>query len=69
MNIITEIKNINKDGFIIELSFLLFESKNKIAISLFISQPISVLGLKEIILKDFGYAIEEMIIFNHNQGI
>lgn len=69
MNKITELKNINKEKLIIELSFLLFESKTKITISLFISKPVSILELKEFILKNFEYAIEDMIIFKHNQGI
>jgi hypothetical protein len=69
MNQIKELKNINKEEFIIEISLIKLESLKKFTISIFISEPVTVLELKELISKDFDYKIEDMIIFYRYQGI
>jgi hypothetical protein len=69
MNQIKELKNISKEEFIIEISLIILESLKKFTISIFISEPVTVLELKELISKDFDYKIEDMIIFYRNQGI
>ena len=69
MNQIKELKNINKEEFIIEISLIKLESLKKFTISILISEPVTVLELKELISKDFDYKIEDMIIFYRNQGI
>lgn len=69
MNQIKELKNISKEEFIIEISLILHESLKKFTISIFISEPVTVLELKELISKDFDYQIEDMIIFYQHQGI
>ena len=69
MNQIKELKDISKEEFIIEISLIILESLKKFTISIFISEPVTVLELKELISKDFDYKIEDMIIFYRNQGI
>ena len=69
MNQIKELKNISKEEFIIEISHILLGSLKKFTISIFISEPVTVLELKEFISKDFDYQIEDMIIFYEQQGI
>ena len=69
MNQIKELKNISKEEFIIEISLIILESLKKFTISIFISEPVTVLELKELISKDFDYKIEDMIIFYRYQGI
>jgi hypothetical protein len=69
MNQIKELKNISQEEFIIEISHIILESLKKFTISIFISEPVTVLELKELISKDFDYKIEDMIIFYRNQGI
>ena len=69
MNQIKELKNISKEEFIIEISLIILESLKKFTISIFISEPVTVLELKELISKDFDYKIEDMIIFYRHQGI
>jgi hypothetical protein len=69
MNQIKELKNISKEEFIIEISLIKLESLKKFTISIFISEPVTVLELKELISKDFDYKIEDMIIFYRYQGI
>ena len=69
MNQIKELKNINKEEFIIEISLIKLESLKKFTISILISEPVTVLELKELISKDFDYKIEDMIIFYRYQGI
>jgi hypothetical protein len=69
MNEIKELKNINNKEFIIEISLILIESQKTITISLFISAPITALQLKEFISKDFGFDIQNMIIFYPLKGI
>jgi len=68
-NQIKKLKNIKKEEFIIEISLILLESLKKFTISIFISEPVTVLELKEFISKDFDYQIEDMIIFCRHQGI
>ena len=69
MNQIKELKDISKEEFIIEISLIILESLKKFTISIFISEPVTVLELKELISKDFDYKIEDMIIFYRYQGI
>ena len=69
MNQIKELKNISKEDFIIEISHIILESLKKFTISIFISEPVTVLELKEFLSKDFDYKIEDMIIFYQHQGI
>ena len=69
MNQIKELKNISQEEFIIEISHIILESLKKFTISIFISEPVTVLELKELISKDFDYKIEDMIIFYRHQGI
>jgi hypothetical protein len=69
MNQIKELKDISKEEFIIEISLIILESLKKFTISIFISEPVTVLELKELISKDFDYKIEDMIIFYRHQGI
>ena len=69
MNQIKELKDISKEEFIIEISLIKLESLKKFTISILISEPVTVLELKELISKDFDYKIEDMIIFYRNQGI
>ena len=69
MNQIKELKNLSKEEFIIEISHIILESLKKFTISIFISEPVTVLELKEFISKDFNYPKENMIIFYHHQGI
>ena len=69
MNEIKELKIINNKEFIIEISLILIESQKTITISLFISAPITALQLKEFISKDFGFDIQNMIIFYPLKGI
>ena len=69
MNQIKELKNISQEEFIIEISHIILESLKKFTISIFISEPVTVLELKELISKDFDYKIEDMIIFYRYQGI
>ena len=69
MNQIKELKNISKEEFKIEISLIILESLKKFTISIFISEPVTVLELKELISKDFDYKIEDMIIFYRYQGI
>ena len=68
-NQIKELKNISQEEFIIEISHIILESLKKFTISIFISEPVTVLELKELISKDFDYKIEDMIIFYRHQGI
>jgi len=69
MNQIKKLKSISKEEFIIEISHILLGSLKKFTISIFISEPVTVLELKEFISKDFDYQIEDMIIFYEQQGI
>ena len=69
MNQIKELKNISKEEFIIEISHIILESLKKFTISIFISEPVTVLELKEFLSKDFDYKIEDMIIFYQHEGI
>lgn len=69
MNEIKELKNQNHKQFTIEITLILIESQKKITISLFISAPITVLKLKEFLSKDFGFDINNMIIFYPIKGI
>lgn len=69
MNQIKELKiRYNKD-FKIEFTLLLLESQKKITISLIISEPVTVLELKEFISKDFDFPVKDLIIFYPLKGI
>ncbi len=69
MNQIKELKNKNNNRFIIEITLILLESQKKIIISLFITEPVTVLELKQYLSKDLDFPIQNMIFFYPIRGI
>ena len=69
MNQIKELKNKNNNRFIIEITLILLESQKKIIISLFITEPVTVLELKQYLSKDLDFSIQNMIFFYPIRGI
>ena len=69
MNQIKELKDKDSNRFIIEITLILPELQKKIIISLFISEPVTVLELKKFLAKDFEYPIQSMIFFYPLRGL
>ena len=69
MSEIKELKQKYNNANTINISYKLLGSQKVAEISLFIKEKVSVLELKEFLSKDFGFPVENIILFNPLEGI